>query len=585
MNKIEFFREALKHIRIETEDGADRITKEGVLPLTEDGVPIRKLFISNIAQRTTYKDLSAAFSKYGVVESCYLKRNNGQSNYAFITFNTIEAAIRARQDGSRKEINIHDRDLRVMPADSWHQPDSIKNKSFTLAKDWNKCHKKSPAEEVNEDCIQNYPDALIDALNDDCLMHIFLYLPIIDRIVIERVCKRWRAVSQESWRTVKKLDFSSDTCGFSQKHILISTANLREVLIRCGRFLTHIDFSETYHFLNRTALLITSRFCPNLQTVDITKLHVFASGIMSLAKNCKNIKELSLGYSSISDRDLMALFVTNKGLRYLNFLGTNISGRCLSFLSPDTFTKLVLDSCHNIRDSHFASALANLKNLESLTMKNCICFTKHIMETIGECCTNLKKFDAVPFTVMMPRDALQITRLVNLTVLRLWQCYFIDNDFLITLAAECQQLIYLDISDCCIVSDRGLQAVATLPKLETLLINFLDQVTAVGLDNMYNIKHLECQKCTLITDTGLAILIHVSPNLELLDLSGCIGITNETINVAMSATSRRSNNTFLKMFVGGTSVKFNEIHETSPYLLVVNVDFSYRKMPSHILDF
>lgn len=46
----------------------------------------------------------------------------------------------------------------------------------------------------------------------------------------------------------------------------------------------------------------------------------------------------------------------------------------------------------------------------------------------------------------MCEDALQITELVNLEILRLIQNGFINDDFLIALASKCKQLIYLDIN-------------------------------------------------------------------------------------------------------------------------------------------
>ena len=93
---------------------------------------------------------------------------------------------RAREDGYKKEIQLHNRDLRVMPADSWHQPDSIENK-IKLAP----IHKqKSDSDESGDEQLSQYyasgNEVTIHHLNDDCLMHIFLYLPIIDRIKIER---------------------------------------------------------------------------------------------------------------------------------------------------------------------------------------------------------------------------------------------------------------------------------------------------------------------------------------------------------------------------------------------------------------
>lgn len=73
-----------------------------------------------------------------------------------------------------------------MPADPWHQPDSIQVKNYSSTKDINKSRKKSSTEETSQNTVQNYINSPIDTLNDDCLMHVFLYLPIKNRIAIER---------------------------------------------------------------------------------------------------------------------------------------------------------------------------------------------------------------------------------------------------------------------------------------------------------------------------------------------------------------------------------------------------------------
>lgn len=91
------------------------------------------------------------------------------------------------QDGSRKQIRLHNRDLRVMAADSWHQPDSVDQKLYNIGKESNKTFEKKTINEQYHQCLQNdVEDVSIHILNDDCLRHIFLFLPIIDRVRIER---------------------------------------------------------------------------------------------------------------------------------------------------------------------------------------------------------------------------------------------------------------------------------------------------------------------------------------------------------------------------------------------------------------
>lgn len=81
------------------------------------------------------------------------------------------------------ELKLHSRILRVTAADSWHQPDSVeKQKKFP-----NKHNKSDPEAAVEAPTPEPAnSNSVISKLNDDCLSEIFLYLPIADRIRVER---------------------------------------------------------------------------------------------------------------------------------------------------------------------------------------------------------------------------------------------------------------------------------------------------------------------------------------------------------------------------------------------------------------
>lgn len=124
------------------------------------------------------------------------------------------------------------------------------------------------------------------------------------------------------------------------------------------------------------------------------------------------------------------------------------------------------------------------------------------------------------------------------------------------------------------MTDAGLAAIATLPKLEKLIINYVKKITDNGLENMCGLKELECRKCKSISDEGMSMFIRSSPYLQLLDISGCINITNITLDAAKNACNTRSNNLMLKMIIGNTTIfptKEDE-EQTSPLLQIVNVD-------------
>ncbi|XP_029671318.1 F-box/LRR-repeat protein 7-like isoform X2 [Formica exsecta] len=544
---------------------------------TIDGVPIRKLFVDNLADRTTFKDLRNCFSVYGNIENCYLRRNQGKKNYAFVTFTRVEDAMAAMQDGSRKQIRLHNRDLRVMAADSWHQPDSVDQKLYNIGKESNKTFEKKTTNEQYHQCLQNdVEDVSIHILNDDCLRHIFLFLPIIDRVRIERVCKRWRDLSQDSWRMMKTLDLSPSTWGFLETHT-IRTATLRKVLLKCGKFLTQINLSDTSNFLRQSTLTIVGKLCPNLMSIDVTALTICASGIGTLASNCKNITRFSLGPSTYScDNELKNLFKVNNNLEYLAISKNNIAGKSLLCLPAQTIHTIILDRCDNIQDNLFSTALKKLENLKHLTINNCSGITVRTLKAIGVHCKSLNELEIEGGLLFAETaDVLHLTKLVNLKVLKFIYNPLVSDEFLINLAQQCQQLIYLDITGSLDVTDIGLAAIATLPKLEQLIINYVKKITDNGLENMCGLKNLECRKCTSISDQGMSMFIRSSPYLQLLDISGCHNISNITLDAAKDACNTRSNNVMLKMIIGNTSIfstKEQDEEQTSPLLQIVNVD-------------
>lgn len=547
----------------------------GFSPVTEDGVPIRKLFISNLAQRTSFKDLIKLFSKYGNVESCFLRRNQGNSNYAFVTFHTVEAASRARCD---LDVRLHNRDLRIFAAHSWHQPDSIENQYYNV-KDKSKSDKK----ETNEQCqdyIQNdITNTSIQILNDDCLIHIFLQLSIVDRIRIERVCKRWKALSLESWHSVKRLDLSYSMWGFLPallKYREITTCTIRKVLLRCGLYLNEINLSNAtvnvHHSTLHSTLTIVGKLCPNLQKIDVTGLTISPSGINSLINNCHNITKFSLGSTTyVCDIDLQKLFKVNPKLQYLKVDSGKICGRCLLYLPLETIEEIVLECCTSLKEQFLSQAISKLQNLKSLTINKCIGISDNVIQAIGTHYKNLETLDISNNSfILQPNDMLHIAKLTNLKILKISFNSSVMDELLSHLASKCLRLTYLDIAACFRVTNVGIAAIATLPKLEVLIMSYLDLVTDLNLRDMNNLKRLECRSCKF-TDQTMINLIESAPKLELLDLSHCSGITNQTLTKAATVTINRTNNMILKIFVGGTAVDLSTFDKVSPFLQIVNV--------------
>lgn len=173
------------------------------------------------------------------------------------------------------------------------------------------------------------------------------------------VCRRWRAISRDSWRFYKYLKHSSSAWGFKSalRHQEVDTYTLRKILKLCGQYLHGIDLSQSSHQLKESTLTIIGNCCPNLQTLDVTTLNISSSGIQSLKVNCRNLLKLRIGLSSSAcDNDLSELFMHSGNLRHLHVSSNHfLSGRCLSCLNNTDIQELVLNKCNSLTSTHLCN--------------------------------------------------------------------------------------------------------------------------------------------------------------------------------------------------------------------------------------
>lgn len=249
-------------------------------------------------------------------------------------------------------------------------------------------------------------------------------------------------------------------------------------------------------------------------------------------------------------------------------------------------------------------ALSKCKNLTSLSIKDCLCFSDYLIKAIGTHCKSLTTLEligkfALLYKFLHPEILHSITNLINLQKLNVSENNVVTDDFLIVLASNCTKLTSLDISgnyssmripykfDFVLIfsisflgipqiTNVGLSAVATIPQLEQLIMNNMAKVTDRGLEGTRNLKKLICQNCHSLYDPGMCALVNNNSNLEYLDLSGCKQITNKILDEAADATHKRTNNKILKIFIGDTSIIANEFRKVSPLLQIVQVSLTYK---------
>lgn len=114
--------------------------------------------------------------------------------------------------------------------------------------------------------------AMLDVLNDDCLIEIFRYLDLKTLIVVDQVCRKFNEIAELLYRQYREYEIHIRTEG-----------NLSgDILARIGPHLDSLLFSCGY-------LIVPTKI------------------IRHIAMHCKNLSRLKLQYLTLGDVDLSLL--------------------------------------------------------------------------------------------------------------------------------------------------------------------------------------------------------------------------------------------------------------------------------------
>ncbi|KAK0077181.1 hypothetical protein PV325_004318 [Microctonus aethiopoides] len=498
---------------------------------TKDRIPVKKLYVSNLPKKFIKGELYSIFSIYGEVQINYPKKNTG---YMFITYTDENNALKVRKAANEKKIIYQGEVLNVVPANKQNQPDS---KLKMPPKELQSRKRQKKSLKVKNKKSLSLPT--INTLDNDCLIKIFSYLPIQDRMRIERVCKRWQTVNQQVWSDIKELEIPkviNFSRSFSMK-IKTKERAVKKLLLRCGRFLNKLKLKNDY---------VLRRF----QIIPIIERH------------CRNLQCLILPLKYYSNFDMTSLFLNLHKLERLELSGLNRRFRdsCLKKLPTNTMKELSLEKKASDFDSD--TSYVNITHAGAIGIQN--------MKNLWKLELNRFSFKADKLKLVVCNESITYLSLKNcsfekcinlianirgLKYLNLSNVHAVDDNFLIKLAANCTELEELNIEKCTDVTNVGINAVLELENLTTLKINYLYEVTGTVFSKFVALKVLHCRNCNLVTDFGVIDLIENAPYIEEIDLSGT-SISTRFLDFACYVANNRGNITPLKIIVS-SALKLN----------------------------
>lgn len=608
---------------------------------TEDGIPIRKLYVSNLPPKTTRAELFGIFAQYGFIKSCWLRMNERGQNriptptYAFVTYSNPEDAHKALT-APHHEKSLRGRHLRISPADSWHQPseeadgcvrskrnsrhdeathshshdhidqaaalsdivDESHNADATSSETKEKDDVETPVEEMN---TEETAYGILDILNRDCLMHILSYVPIRDLILSESVSKRWQSLIHEYLAGIRTFR----TSVWSHVKVTLTTAVFRRMLMRVGPSLVRLHIDHPVSALNDRTAHMLGKFCPNLEELKVVGMNT--KNWNPLIYGCKNLRNIQfISCNKLTDSSLVHILKSDLNIESLTVTNnTHVTGLFLAGNTVPKLNSLAFYNCYNLQGTVLSAAIDTLPTLTTLKVDVCPSTMWAIIPLILQKLPKLVELSLSEYTpgelfftnqdVVDNEDLSKaLATLTELKVLNLSRNINITNALLKQIAQSCSNLESLNISSCNSrknissrgVCDEGVMSVCTgCASLRRLDVSYLARLSDEGLRaaaHLPRLQALTARGCPAITAASLLHCITHCTRLQEVDVCGSEGVSEEVVGGAVELLQSHARPLPLRLYLAATGVSIDSFTDELPTHKMLTVDVTEDRSILHL---
>ncbi|XP_077298893.1 uncharacterized protein LOC143920073 isoform X3 [Arctopsyche grandis] len=508
-----------------------------VPPMTEEGIPITVIYISNLPNHITRHNLLQIFHHFGKVVDCYIRFDTTKKYFplfAFITFSNFQEAINAQLS----HIQIESKKLKISPADSWHQNRNRKNRTHPKhstfkaenAASKTSQEKKNVSRNNNSHSTEMYEN-ILTILNEDCLLKILSYLPLHELIRSERICKRWQYfVDQKLQRTHKLKTKEWDCC------IPLKTSVLQKLFIKFGRFLKILHLNQEWSIFNDRTPYLIGKYCPNL--IELVVVSLDSKQWRGVISKCTKLK--SLTFESCSDINDNTFQLCKANLEELIVRDTHHPlGKFLKNPNLHNLKKLyMVGIC--VKEKIVLENLSNLKELQHLSLDESSVsqyFVNHILKLLPKL-----KHLSLSYLDMECKSLDSIAELKQLEDLHLHMNNGVSDCLIEKICKGCPKLTLLDVSVKHSArnwqrepSDKAFPYIWKLKNLEALNVSALNISNAAFLllgknNNGANLRELICRHNSNITESIIVHIVTSCPQIKKIDVFNCGNIRKDFAN-------------------------------------------------------
>ncbi|KAK6945109.1 Leucine-rich repeat [Dillenia turbinata] len=289
-----------------------------------------------------------------------------------------------------------------------------------------------------------------------------------------------------------------------------------ESLVQIARGCSMLEKLDLSHcpLISSKGLIAIAKSCPNLTYLSIEACPMVENeSLQAIGKGCPKLQSISIkDCPLVGDNGIAGLVSSASALRRVKLQKLNISDFSLAVIGHygKAITNLSLSSLHNVSEKGFW-VMGNAKGLQalsSLIVTSCGGITDMSLESMGIGCSNLRQ-------------------------LFLSKCWLVSDNGLAAFSKVAEHLESLHLEECNRITQLGMVSAVSncRGKLKSLALVKCRGVKDMDMDACVlspcnSLRSLTIRNCPGFGSSSLAMVGKVCPQLENLDLSGLLGITD-----------------------------------------------------------
>ncbi|XP_007889087.2 dynein regulatory complex subunit 6 [Callorhinchus milii] len=317
----------------------------------------------------------------------------------------------------------------------------------------------------------------------------------------------------------------------------ISDVSMR-TLSKCCLNLQYLSVAFCRRFSDRGLnYLASGKGCHRLIYLDLSGCtQISVKGFKALSIACNEVQHLIINdMATLTDSCIVALVAHYYKLSSISLLGSPhlYDSAIKALVQWRKLTKIKIDGNKHITDNSLKFICRYCSQMRILCITDCpritdvgLKFTESLRNLIVLNLADCVRLTDVGLKHFADGNSGPKVRELNLT-----NCINISDFLLIKLVQRCTNLTHVKFCYCEHLSDNGIELLGTLPNLTSVDLTgtTMQDQSLAALSTNSKCTELIISECQDITDIGLQKFCHRSINLNYLDVSHCMALSNQSI--------------------------------------------------------